>query len=425
MGLACDLAVLGGGPAGAVSARLAARDGLRVILVDPGRGPRRIEGMSPRLHRWLAGEGLLEGLDGLIGPLPRQTDWSGLGAAVNGEFLVGRAALDAHLRAAAVAAGAEEIRGSGRPEPGGIRLADGRWIAAAQVLDARGRAAHGAEAAARRGPVPTLSICAFVAPALGPIAPGLRISALPEGWIWRAALPDGRIWAQLTVDAASPLPPEARLRNALAASAPELGDPRLEGAPLVRATAPVLPAPLDDLACLPVGDAFAAMDPLLGHGQFWAVSSALAAAAVRRTLAARPGAGSEALCRRFLAERAQETCLRNARIGRDFLRLETRFADRPFWAARRDFPDDRPAHDLPPAIRIETAAVVRGGLVEEMEILKTPRTPAGIGWFGEIPAAEAFRMLRDGRAEAESRARFGLAPERLAALLAREETPLL
>ena len=36
-----DLVVIGGGPAGAVSAWLAARDGARVVLVDPDRAPAR------------------------------------------------------------------------------------------------------------------------------------------------------------------------------------------------------------------------------------------------------------------------------------------------------------------------------------------------------------------------------------------------
>ena len=38
-----DLVVLGGGPAGAISALLAAREGLRVTLIDPDRGLDRLE----------------------------------------------------------------------------------------------------------------------------------------------------------------------------------------------------------------------------------------------------------------------------------------------------------------------------------------------------------------------------------------------
>ncbi|MDN3713921.1 hypothetical protein QWZ10_22960 [Paracoccus cavernae] len=97
---------------------------------------------------------------------------------------------------------------------------------------------------------------------------------------------------------------------------------------IAREAAPRLPAPVTDLRCLPVGDAFAAMDPLSGHGQFWAVSSALAAAAARRTLTADPA--SEDRCLRYLRERAAETAWRMARVGRDFLALETRFSGQPF-----------------------------------------------------------------------------------------------
>ena len=70
-----DLIVLGGGPAGAVSAWLAAREGLAVLLVDPRRPRPRLEGLSPRLHRWLAGQGLLAGFDGILGPLRRQVEF--------------------------------------------------------------------------------------------------------------------------------------------------------------------------------------------------------------------------------------------------------------------------------------------------------------------------------------------------------------
>ena len=69
------------------------------------------------------------------------------------------------------------------------------------------------------------------------------------------------------------------------------------------------------LSVLPIGDASAAMDPLSGHGMFWAVSSALAAAAVRRTLAAGRDAAGDTLARRFLGQRATDLFLRQARIG--------------------------------------------------------------------------------------------------------------
>jgi len=55
---------------GSVSALLAARDGLRVVLVDPDRARPRLEGMSPRLRQWLQGQGLLEGFPAPAGLQP-------------------------------------------------------------------------------------------------------------------------------------------------------------------------------------------------------------------------------------------------------------------------------------------------------------------------------------------------------------------
>ncbi|HRK42164.1 MAG TPA: hypothetical protein PLH11_03895, partial [Gemmobacter sp.] len=191
----------------------------------------------------------------------------------------------------------------------------------------------------------------------------------------------------------------ARLRAMLAEAEPDLPVQGLAGPVMARAAAPHLPAPLKgDLACLPVGDALAAMDPLSGHGQFWAVSSALAVAAVRRTLDARPEAAD--LCRRYLTTRAHDTAWHQARIGRDFLTLEPRFAHHPFWVSRRQFPDDQPAQAPLVGAMIQWQPVIREGLIEEMEVLCTPRSPGGIGWIGTFPAADAFRRLSRGGEDA-------------------------
>jgi len=384
-----DLIVLGGGPAGAVSAWLAARDGLDVLLVDPDRQAPRLEGLSPRLHRWLARQGLLRGFSAIHGPLRRQVDWAGISNS-NAEHVVLRHALDAHLRRAAAAAGAVPVVASGRPEAGGVVLSDGRQLRAPLVIDARGRKAP---AAGRRAPA-TVALSGWVAAEAA--APGIRLAAFAGGWLWRVALPDGRVWAQALLDAADPGSPEERLRAAIAEAEPGL-DAVPAGAVLAREAAPRLPAPVSDLSLLRVGDAFAAMDPLSGHGQFWAVSSALAVAAVRRTLAARPG--SEALCRRFLNRRAFETSLHQMRVGRDFLRAETRFGAAPFWSARHAFPDDRPLA-VPAAPRIAPGIVIENGLLARRELLRTPRSPGGIGWFGTIPAAEVWRRWQQGGAPA-------------------------
>lgn len=102
----------------------------------------------------------------------------------------------------------------------------------------------------------------------------------------------------------------------------------------------------------------------------------------------------------ILHGRAMETCLRNARTDRDFIHMETRFAESPFWAMLRNFSDDQPAHEKLDACVLDRAPVVRNALIEEMEILRTPRSPKGTGWFAGIPAAGAWQVFSQGGAAA-------------------------
>ena len=46
------------------------------------------------------------------------------------------------------------------------------------------------------------------------------------------------------------------------------------------------------------------------------------------------------------------------------------------------------------------AILVEDGLLAEREVLHTPAAPQGIGWFGSIPAAEAWRSWQQGGAPA-------------------------
>ncbi|MRH22257.1 pilus assembly protein CpaD [Rhodovulum strictum] len=420
--------VLGGGPAGAVAAWLAARDGLDVVLIDPCAAEDRIEGMSPRLYRWLEGQGLLAGFAGLVGPLSRVSHWAGLPATGNAEWIVHRPALDDHLRQAAVTAGARLIPSTGRveavgPEGATVLLTGGELLAATRVFDARGRKAHAGVRDMRRAPA-TLSISGWVT-AEGRAARTVTVVPVAQGWLWIAQGWPDRAWVQFVTDAQSDGSPDDRFAAAIAAAAKATPLPTLtpEGPLVIRDCAPALPPFTDDLSVLPIGDAAAAGDPLSGHGQFWAVSGALAATAVRRSLAARPGPETEALARRFLSDRQSETFFHQARVGREFARQIAEHATAPFWARRRDFPDDLPLHPPGAGFRIDRAVVVADNLLEEREILRTPATPGGIAWFGTIPAADAWRALEDRVPLTDLVARWGQMAEHLPDLLRQEASP--
>jgi 2-polyprenyl-6-methoxyphenol hydroxylase-like FAD-dependent oxidoreductase len=336
--------------------------------------------------------------------------------------LVERATLDRNLRAAAVEAGAEAVTATGTvdfPELGAeakVALSDGRHILAPRIIDARGRKAHVGRPVTR-GPA-TLAIGGWLEDQ-NHSEPEARILPIPDGWLWIARPGGPRLWVQATLDArgGDGAAPAARLRDALESAARTGVIPSTWATktpmedPLVRDCAPILPTAPIDLRLIPAGDAAAGMDPLSGHGMFWAVSGALAALAVLDTLAARPGPESETLSRRYLEERIRETYLRQARLGRDFLRQETRYAEHPFWARRKTFPDDLPLHDPeePPtgSITVKQAIVVENGLLTERDVLITDQEPSGVAWLSGIPAAEAYHMLRDGAAEQALAGRWG------------------
>jgi len=220
---------------------------------------------------------------------------------------------------------------------------------------------------------------------------------LRDGWTW-AAHPGGKqAWFQATLDAVEgKRPPQSRLQAAFDSCRQQLACP-LGGnfsSILIRACAPVIGNFASDPRIIPVGDAAAAMDPLSGNGMFWAVSSALAASASINTLEKRPGGDSETLVGRYLGERIRETYYRQARLGRDFLRMETRYRDQPFWAKRLNFPDNQGLHQPTAGIQVKKGIVVEDGLLKEKEILITPLEPSGVAWVDDVEATEIWSLYQ-------------------------------
>lgn len=411
-----DLVITGGGPAGAIAAWHAARDGRRVALIDPDMPVPRLEGIGPRLHHWLEQVGLYDGDAMQAVRLTRISRWGGSTYGRNVETVVERTAFDRHLRRAAVAAGAELVTATAQPRPGGAVLADGTVISGRLVFDARGRKALGRRPNAARGPA-TIAIAAALR-----LAPGTAQSAhvlpLDDGWLWLAGLGDGKGWVQLTQDAADPAgrDPLARLAAALAGARDHLPEVTgIDGAALVRDSSVVLPVPATELDVIAIGDAVAGMDPLSGHGMFFATSSALAATAVRRTLEARDDTESRALALRFLNQRLDLLYLRQARLGRDFIRSEAGRLHLPFWSRRAAFPDDLPLEPEAPADPVARRIVVEDGRLTEAEVLVTPHAPGGVAWVEGQPAAAVWRAIEGGASRDEIAARFGRGGEIVAA----------
>lgn len=391
-----DCVVAGGGPAGAFAARELVRAGCTVLIVDPAAGRPRLEGLSTRVAQLLKARGLAAVLATASAPCPRSVDWAGLKRSANGERLVRRPAFDAALRQAAVDAGAELIEGRiGRiekthPEQGIVlKLSNGDAVSARLMIDARGRQAPSSQRL--KGPQ-TLSISSLLDDVSG--TAGTHVAATPEGWLWLAEAPGFGRWLQISVDADGLSGAgEAALLERMTRFLTQpcltevMGGLNVQNKLLARAAGLVLSAPELTLPVIPVGDAAVAIDPLSGHGLFWALSSALAAVPMALTVLDNPKPGVD-LAARFYRARVVETFWRQARVGRDFYRLERRLAAEPFWRRRAAWPDDQPSHAVSTSVRMETRVVVEGNRLVERDVLITPLDPDGVAFVAGLPVGD-------------------------------------
>ncbi|PMY43484.1 MULTISPECIES: flavin-dependent monooxygenase QhpG [Pseudomonas] len=401
------LLILGAGPAGAAVALGLRRLGYEVALVSEWRRFPALEGVSLRVLEALRGAGLGRALEAGLQASQRQVAWNGQNHGQNVEYLLDRPRFDRGLREDLREAGVELIEGrvlEVQSTASGHRLRiEGQAERFADFLvEARGRQAPALSkelGKGLRGPE-TLSLLNRWQGAPG--ATASAVHSLADGWAWMARQADGQCYWQLTVDVASAeLPGKAQLLDycrqrrqgsALAreffADGPE-HDLQLHAR---SSTAILCPQVCGD-NWIRVGDAAMAVDPLSGNGIFQSLSSALQAPAVINTLLQRPERA--ALAQRFHAQRVEQLFLRFARIGRDFYADEQRWAERPFWQARRQWPDSEPAHreaDFS-ALRIEHAPVLREGLVDQAEVVITPDQPLGIWHVQGVELAPLLRRL--------------------------------
>lgn len=399
-----DIAVMGAGPAGAVAARRLKRLGYDVALIARRQPRGIIEGLSKRAYDGLVHAGCEAAL-GAVSPLvPRFAAWGGSSQAANGEYLIGRDAFDAGLRQDAANAGVPVIEGriSGLDDQHGvwtIRLHDNGapHVRARYLIDARGRQAP-RQKLLGRGPK-TLALCRRFEAV--PSEPGTMVESLDSGWLWAAFPGDGSAWLQAVIDPDSMKiegPEDLLGRSTMIA--PRLDAARAAGDAVARDAAAVLHGDLVTPRRLRVGDAAFAIDPLSGHGLYEAVAGALRAAAVVHTLMQHPERGG--IARRFYEARAHGAFLRHARTGRDFYRAEPRFAEAPFWTARRDWPDDEAIHAAPHSEppQIKRRPVLIGQVIEERDVVVTADHPDGVYVIDGVPLVPLIRLAGEANSDA-------------------------
>jgi flavin-dependent dehydrogenase len=270
--------VAGAGPAGTTVARLLARQGQSVLVVDPGSRPlKRLELLAPASLGTIAALGLSALLEdpAIARPcLGIRRQWDKAEAEYEDflrhphrtGYVVDRAEFDLRLRAAAAAAGVEfcQARVSG-VEAGGIRVQAGERGAAIltfsrAVIDATGRAAmiarrNGARVMLRDRMVAELIEQAAIEP--GENTPGwLDVAKHGSSWSYRIHGPAGQV--QTWRIRRSAMRPVANALLRVDASASLLSAAAGEG-------------------WIAVGDAACAFDPIASQGLFNALSSALVA----------------------------------------------------------------------------------------------------------------------------------------------------
>ncbi len=430
MAVAYDAAVVGGGPSGAFAAHGLAQAGRRVVLIDPGTTRPRLEGLGERVAHLLRLKGLERALEAAGEPVPRTVCWAGLNEPSTGERLVRRHLFDDLLRQEAAKAGAAWRRArlarllSADPEKGvRLKLSSGEVLDARLMIDARGRHAPVRQSwaretrvgARRQGPQ-TLSISGLLDRPLE--RPGTHVEATPQGWLWEARDAAFGHWVQISIDSddlpgAGQAALSERLRAFLAQPqfAGRFENCVLKGKLLARHSGLVLSAPELAPPVLPIGDAAVAIEPLSGHGMFWALSSALAAVPTVLTILedAKDGA---ALAARFHRDRVVATFWRQARVGRDFYRLEENLAGHPFWAPRAAWPDDAPddaaSHPAVETVRRERRVVVAGNRLAEREVFVTPQDPDGVAFVCGLAVDDLLARLHRGDADIPPPARHWL-----------------
>lgn len=381
-----DIAIAGGGPAGAAAAAFLARSGYRVGLVSLPAVRSRIEGMSPRVKAILEANNLP--LHGVENASQRHVSWGSFQGAQNVEHLVSRAVFDQGLVDQARAEGVTVWTGaiaSVTLKDGVIRLNDGRRMTARLLFEARGRKAPvqpgtDLKRIQRMGPN-TVSISGFALQAA--TAPsdlrfdgccsGSRITARTGGWIWQARLMNGQIWQQVVTDASIRCSSRSSHKRLMAlwAHGSGLSPDSLPANPVVSACALRLNSAELDPRCPRLGDAAVALDPLSGHGMFWAISSALMAPLLARAIFE----GKVEMARAFYSHRVVDTFWRQARVGRDFHIAAG--CNGTFWTPRRHWPDLEPSHPQITHPYRARHVISQNGRLTWGEVLITPFEPGG------------------------------------------------
>jgi flavin-dependent dehydrogenase len=352
---ACDVAVLGGGPAGTMTARLLAQRGISVTVLEAGDYSHQTIGqtLSPALNSVLSTCGIDQPLDeSVFSPCIGVDSVWGRKAVQRNDFFwtpygqawhIGRPSLDRELARAASEAGAQVLPRTRILSSSALRCR--QWSLAVQagnsrhtlrcrfLVDATGRSGNGTLVKSGRARVYDRLV------GIGWIGktqveyPYTLIETVRDGWFYASPLPNSHFTIVLLTDSdifrgnSTERTRFWRCQLRMAKHIRETFPESLGSYPqLVSSASTILRVPANGSNWLSVGDAAMSCDPVCGQGVYFAlVSAAKAAAAIEEYFrtGSLPHSYDAWICDSFRRYRS---------IRQRYYSIETRWHGSLFWA---------------------------------------------------------------------------------------------
>ena len=424
--IACEVCVLGGGPAGSILAWRLSELGYDTLLVDrTGTNDRpRAESLAPSILPILDSLRLRDTVEAAVFRREKRAllRWGTNDVQVKDfdeapALLVERTRLDDLLRKAAASAGARPVMSATARAPqcrqrGGwlvpVATSAGPVVIATKFLaDARGRRPR---SSVDDGAPRTAALAASFAPSDRAFTE-TRIEAGIDEWFWGSPLPDGRYAASIFLDAGRVAGLRGHVRmelfRRLLSRSKLLADllrGELVGPISVRDATPRIGNDPIGHDFIRVGEAAVAIDPLSSQGIQAALLSSIQGSAAVHTILTAGCDPAPAL--EFYRERQQATAARSRQTAAGFYRA---YHDQsPFWTRRSSPAENRAAeaehraNTSPPsklrisqALRITEVPVLSGALIRRTPALCHPRLKQPTAYLGGVALAPLVDEARD------------------------------
>jgi flavin-dependent dehydrogenase len=425
-----QVCVLGGGPAGAATARRLALLGHSVVVVEKAGFPReRVgESLAASVLPLLDVLGIRDAVEAAVFLRPSSAiiRWNGendirevpfpSGFHVNrGRFdeVLLRAANDAGVRVLQPARVMHRSFNGNDRHTVDVKTGNGSAvrIETAFVVDATGRGSSLAGRMKRMGQ-PTTALCAYWRRS-SPIEHETAIEACPSAWLWGAALSDNVLNAAVFIN-------PSRLRKELAehGSAERFYDSLIHSSELLStwvsgrratrvhvcdATALWHEMPVQN-RIVKVGDASLSIDPLAAQGVQVALGSALHAAAMIHTILERPS--DEGISEQFYVDRQRRSMAFHAEAASSLYADAARKYPTPFWLTRagsakgsvesRSVPIKWNADTVVrvhPSVRFQEVPVIEGDFIIRAQGVSVPGADAPIVFLNDVSIAPLLTAI--------------------------------